>query len=153
MRQDPSTVGRGLEEHDHSPDGGGPPTEAIEHDPWSQPLFDIEAANRVIDRGELRLHLDDQRRGVRRAGRQNVDRPTIAVFVERDLYIDVPAGALESSTNCADELGVALVEQSIDRATSPREPALVARLDDRADGANGSHREAGEMAALEKRYE
>jgi len=151
--RDASTVGRGLEENDHTPDGRRPPSEAIEDDPRNQPLLDIEPSDRVIDGGELGLHLNHQRCPVVRAGGEDIDRSAVAEFVEGHLDLDVPSSNLEPPAYRPDQRCVALIEQAVDRAASPREHAFVPCLDRRADGTHGSTREAGEMSAFGERYE
>lgn len=145
-------VFRSFEKDDEATDRFRPETRTIEHDLCGQAVLDAESAQRLLDGGQLRLDLHDQRDAIGRADRENVDRAAIAVVIERDLDIHIPAEPSQERGGRADETRVVLVEQSVDRAITPADDAVIPRLyrhEHRSDRREG---ESIEVATFDQRH-
>jgi len=118
-----------IENHDQAADGGRSPIEPCEDELGAQPLFDVEAANGVVDGGQLGLDLDDEGDPACRTERKDVDRAALAEFRERNLQVGIPPAVGECVRRPADQRGVLLVEQPIDLPATPRNESLEAGID------------------------
>ena len=116
------------------------PTEPVEHELAGETALHVESADRVVDGGQLRLDLDDQRDPVRWPKRQDVDGAALAKLRKRDLDVHVPSFAKELVCDLTDDGRVALVEQAIDLAAAPRDDPIETSVDRREGPAEDADR-------------
>ena len=111
MRGDPSAGGSVIRQNEQPPDIRRPPPEAIGSDARRQSTFDVKVSERLLDRGELGLQLDDEQGSTWRVPAQQVDRPALAEDRIADFGHDGPAELFEPPREKHAEPGVPLVEQ------------------------------------------
>ncbi len=110
----------------------------------------MEPPDLVVDGGQLRLDLDDQREAVGWSKRQDVDRATLAEFSELDLDVCLPASANELVRDLTDKERVPFIEQPIDLAASPRDCAFEAGVDRREGTPEHPDRKRRQMSTLDQ---
>lgn len=153
MGRDAPAVRRRILDHEKAGDGDGSEPEPLVDDGGGQARLDVDATDGVVDGGELGLDLHDERDAEVSTEPEDVDRATLPELVERDLHVDLPALADEPPGVCAHQPGVALVDEAVDGAATPRDRSLEARIDDREDVPDDAHRDRREVAPLEERDE
>ncbi len=79
----------------------------------------IERPQQLLDRHQAWLHLDDQGHAVGTARREDVDRPALAVELERRLDLGRPSMPLQERDGTCDQRGVILVKQAIELSGAP----------------------------------
>ena len=151
MRRHTPPVCRRFADDEQAPDDLRPPCEPIKHDLRRQARLDVKASDRVVDRGQLGFDLDDEDQPDVPLQAENVDRPTVAVLVERDLELDLPAQSLERPGHPAHKTCVALIQESVDRATAPGDGPVKACPDSGEDAPDRLDREPPEVASLDER--
>ena len=119
MRRDPSARGPIIRQNEQPPDIRRPPPEAIGSDARRQSTFDVKVSERLLDRGELGLQLDDEQGSTWRVPAQQVDRPALAEDRIADFGHDGPAELFEPPREKHAEPGVPLVEQAVEIPAAP----------------------------------
>ena len=106
---------------DHEQPGypGGSPAEPLEADAAGQPHLGIVSAERLLDRGQLGLELDDQQRPRARVPREQIDRAALAIHREGHLGRDLPARRLQHSSRRFSEACMPGVEEAVEVAAAP----------------------------------
>jgi len=97
----------------------GLPAEAFERDLRSEAQFRVVASQRLFNRSQLGLDLDDEEGGRRLVEREEVDRPTLTVFGVGNLRDHLPPEVAQQPRRLLAEARVRPVEEPVNLAAPP----------------------------------
>lgn len=109
-----------LGEDEQSRDGHRIPFESFERDPPREAHLDVVAAERLLDRRDLRSELDDKQGSCRRVPPEDIDRAAIAKDRERHLRDRDPAVALKDPDDAFAKAGMGRIEDAVEIAARQR---------------------------------
>ena len=138
--------------HEHSRNRPCFPRQTFVNDPRREPDLLVLLSKRLLDRDELGLHLHDEDQAEIRAPSDDVDGTALTVDRVCHLRRRFPAEHGEPPHRLTDELGVALVEQPVERSSAPADFDLRRGVECREDGSDHPERRRGDVTALEERY-
>jgi hypothetical protein len=148
---DAATAGRGLRENQQPHDRPAPPPEPLRRDRPSVARLLVELPNRLLDRRELRFHLDDEQHQGPGFECEQVDRPALAVDRVRDLDLHEPAGNTQPPHRRLDERRMPAIHEPIERTASPSDVELGTRVEGLEQGTDRPQRQPVEPTALDER--
>lgn len=131
----------------------GRPAQLIPRNGSSQAPLGVVSPQRFLDRGQLRLHLDDEDRLCRPMPREQIDRPTLSPDRERDLWPNLPAQPFQPLADATDERRMALVEEPVKLAASPTDRHDEVRIEGADDRVQAVERHPVDPPALHVRHD
>lgn len=119
MSSHPASGGARVGQDEEARDEARIPAESLLGDSGRQARFRVMAPERLLDGGELRLHLDDKEDPRPGMPRQDVDGAALAEDRIGHLGLDDPAGSLEHADRRPHERRVPLVREPVELPASP----------------------------------
>jgi hypothetical protein len=137
---------------DHEQPGycGGSPAEPLEADAAGQPHLRVVSTEHLLDRGQLRLELDDEQRPRARC-HEKIDRAALAEDRERNLRRDLPARRLQEPGRRFSEACMPGVEKAVEVAAAPAHEQDEIRVQGLDDSRERRQREPLDAAPLDER--
>ncbi len=117
--RDPRAHRAAARKNHHPSNRASLPPESFPSDDRGQTRLFVELAQRFLERGYVRFHLDREHDPRVRMPGKNVERPAFTVLRVRHLQLNVPAQVAQACSCRGHECGMCLVEQSIECGTSP----------------------------------
>ena len=110
---------------------------SLSGDRATEPDLAVERRERRLEIGHDGFDLDHEHYVRQRVEGENVDGAALAVDVERHVGRHDPTRNLEQADRALDEVGVTLIEKTVEGFAIPREPAVDAGTECRGDPIEG----------------